>query len=85
MNRFRFQVPRSPMLLLYGDRDGALETEFLESVITALPPGSRSAVILEAGHFLQIDQPQAVCEAILEYLGSEQTHVERTGGSGDFA
>ena len=38
-----------------------------------------------AGHFLQIDRPEATCAAILDYLGHSGTSVEKTHGSTDFA
>ena len=40
----------------------------LRDVLAALPPGSRSVVIAGAGHFIQIERPQEVCDAILGYL-----------------
>ncbi|WP_172830462.1 alpha/beta fold hydrolase [Mycobacterium asiaticum] len=40
-------------------------------MIDGLPPGSRVQIIAGAGHFLQVDQPEAVCSAILDYLNGE--------------
>jgi pimeloyl-ACP methyl ester carboxylesterase len=69
-NLFRFKIPRHPMLLLYGEQDGAILPTFLNTVLEALPPGSRSRTVAAAGHFLQIDQPEAVCAAVLDYIGA---------------
>ncbi len=68
MNRFRYKIPQSPLLLICGDSDGALDAALHSEVIDTLPPGSRSIVLPGAGHFIQIEQPQAVCDAICEYL-----------------
>lgn len=68
LHRFRFKLPRSPLLVLQGEQDGAIQLGYLDGVIDALPPGSRVRTIPGAGHFLQVDQPQAVANAVLEYL-----------------
>ena len=68
LNRFRFKLPRTPLLVLHGEQDGAVQIGYLDGVIDALPPGSRVQTVPGAGHFLQVDQPEAVCAAILEYL-----------------
>lgn len=68
LHRFRFRLPRSPMLVLHGEQDGATQIGYLDRVLDALPPGSRVRRIPNAGHFIQVDQPAAVCAAILDYL-----------------
>ncbi|OBJ80139.1 alpha/beta hydrolase [Mycobacterium gordonae] len=68
LHRFRFLLPRAPLLVLHGQQDGAVQVEYLAGVIDSLPPGSRVRTVAGAGHFLQIDQPAAVCAAILEFL-----------------
>ncbi|RDH79798.1 alpha/beta fold hydrolase [Mycolicibacterium moriokaense] len=68
LHRFRFKLPRRPILTLHGEVDGAMHVGYLDRVIDALPPGSRVETIAGAGHFLQVDQPEAVCAAILKYL-----------------
>lgn len=68
LHRFRFKIPLTPVLVLHGAQDGAIQAGYLDGVIDALPPGSRVQTIPKAGHFLQVDQPDAVAEAILEYL-----------------
>ena len=71
LHRFRFRLPLVPVLALHGEQDGAVQVEYLDGVIDALPPGSRVRTIPGAGHFLQLDQPTAVCAAILDYLKVE--------------
>lgn len=68
LHRFRFRLPRVPILVLHGEQDGAIAPDYLDGVIDALPPGSRVERIPGAGHFLQLDRPDAVGEAILTYL-----------------
>lgn len=71
LHRFRFDLPRRPVLVLHGEQDGAVQVGYLDGVIDALPPGSRVQIVPGAGHFLQVDQPEAVCAAILDYLNGE--------------
>lgn len=68
LQRFWRKVPRIPMLVLHGQQDGAMQIGYLDGTLDALPPGSRLVRIPDAGHFLQIDQPDAVFTAIAEYL-----------------
>jgi pimeloyl-ACP methyl ester carboxylesterase len=68
LHRFRFKLPLTPVLVLHGELDGAVQVGYLDGVIDALPPGSRVQTIPGAGHFLQVDQPVAVSQAILAYL-----------------
>lgn len=64
----RFKLPHRPLLVLHGEQDGAIQAGYLDGVIDALPSGSRVRTIPGAGHFMQVDQPAAVCAAILEFL-----------------
>lgn len=70
LHRFRFRLPFRPMLVLHGEMDGAMQVGYLDHVLDALPPGSRVRVIPDAGHFLHVDQPEAVGSAILAYLSN---------------
>lgn len=72
LHRFRFRLPLVPVLVLHGEQDGAVQLEYLDGVIDSLPPGSRVRTIPGAGHFLQVDQPEAVCAAVLDYLRVER-------------
>ncbi|MGV9414450.1 alpha/beta fold hydrolase [Nocardia sp. NPDC003693] len=61
-----------PTLYLHGANDGCLGLEAIDPEIeNHLPPGSRGAVIAEAGHFLQVEQPGAVNTAVLEWFAGE--------------
>lgn len=62
------ELPRIPILYLHGQQDGAMQVGYTEQLLEMLPPGSCVQTFSGAGHFLQVDQPDAVCEAILRYL-----------------
>ncbi|MGB0971057.1 MAG: alpha/beta fold hydrolase [Mycobacterium sp.] len=70
LNRWRFELPRVPILHLQGAQDGAMMAGYADRIATVLPPGSRVLTIPGAGHFLQIEQPRVAADAVLDYLGS---------------
>lgn len=57
-----------PALVLVGDGDKAFKNaaEYMGIKI----PGAKSVVIKDAGHNAMMDQPDAVTDAVLEFLGS---------------
>jgi pimeloyl-ACP methyl ester carboxylesterase len=57
-----------PLLYLHGERDGCIGIESLERIRTRLLPTIRVAVLEDAGHFLQLEQPAAVHELIIRFL-----------------
>lgn len=59
--------PAVPTLYLHGTRDGALQPELGELAGASAPPGSRSAMIEGAGHFLQLERPDAVVDHIRRF------------------
>jgi pimeloyl-ACP methyl ester carboxylesterase len=64
----RIQVP---VLLLYGDRDWSREAE-RQATLREIP-GARLAMVANGGHFLPLDQPDAVVQHIRDFarhLGS---------------
>ena len=69
LHRYWLDLPRKPMLVLHGDQDGAMQVGYLEQALDFLPAGSTVQIIAGAGHFLQVDQPDAVTAAILDHLG----------------
>lgn len=72
LHRWCFEMPRVPLLHLQGEEDGAMEAEYAEPIATVLPTGSRVDFVPAAGHFLHIERPQIVAEAMLDYLGARQ-------------
>ncbi|BBY98181.1 alpha/beta fold hydrolase [Mycolicibacterium fallax] len=69
----RFDAPRGPILYLHGARDGAMQVGYAEHLLADLPDGSAVRVLPDAGHFLTLDAPDAVCAAVLEHLQTTTT------------
>jgi pimeloyl-ACP methyl ester carboxylesterase len=65
---WRAQPYRTPMLVLHGQGDGALDYRLARFTVTSLPPSSRHEIIATAGHFIHLDDPQTVSKMILEYI-----------------
>ena len=61
-------VPPQPTLYLHGDDDGCLDIALTDGVESMLSPGSRLETVKGAGHFLQVEQPDAVNRMIVEFL-----------------
>jgi pimeloyl-ACP methyl ester carboxylesterase len=68
LHSHRFKLPCRPLLYLHGDQDGAMQVAYIENLLDALPAGGRIEIIRGAGHFAQVDQPDAVATVILDYL-----------------
>ena len=65
-----------PVLYLHGTEDGCLGPDVvapggdLGNVLAALPPESHAELVPDAGHFLQLDQPNEVNARILGWLST---------------
>jgi pimeloyl-ACP methyl ester carboxylesterase len=46
-----------------------MTADFTRWVSPILPTGSRAAIVEGAGHFLALEQPEAVGSRILEFIG----------------
>lgn len=60
-----------PLLYLHGADDGCLGADVIGldgGLLDHLPPGSRAELVPSAGHFLQVEQPEKVNEAVLRWL-----------------
>jgi triacylglycerol lipase len=62
-------MPRiaAPTLVIWGERDGLFPVALAPS-IAGLTPGATLTVIPDAAHFPQIDQPEAVRDAVRAFL-----------------
>ncbi|MDT5013507.1 MAG: hypothetical protein QOH57_5124 [Mycobacterium sp.] len=58
-----------PTLYLHGNDDGCASADYAEWVEHALPPGSALHRVDDAGHFLQLEQPDVVAGHILDFIG----------------
>jgi pimeloyl-ACP methyl ester carboxylesterase len=63
------RLPTVPTLHLHGADDHALDGRLAADVARHLPPGSETAVIPDAGHFLHLEQRAEVNGRILAFLG----------------
>jgi pimeloyl-ACP methyl ester carboxylesterase len=70
LNRLWTEAPILPSLYLHGRDDGAMASAFTQWTEMALPAGSGAAIVDQAGHFLQLEQPDRVAELVLAFIGS---------------
>lgn len=57
-----------PTLYLHGRNDGCMGVGLIEGMDALFPAGLRKVVIEDAGHFLQLEQPDQVAEEVLSFL-----------------
>ena len=62
------QIPPQPLLYLHGRDDGCIGVDMAEAAIGMLQAPSRVAIVEAAGHFLQLEQPDAVNKLVLDFL-----------------
>ena len=62
--------PRIPTLYLHGREDGCMSAEFARWIGSVLPEGSDVAVVDDAGHFLQLEQPDMIAELIGRFVSA---------------
>jgi pimeloyl-ACP methyl ester carboxylesterase len=59
-----------PTLYLHGNRDGCIDLGLVTDAERHLATGSRMAVIEDAGHFPQVEQPTVVNDQILAWISA---------------
>ncbi|MGI8607045.1 MAG: alpha/beta fold hydrolase [Gaiellaceae bacterium] len=59
-----------PLLYLHGARDGCIGLDSVELVRQYFPPGTQVVVLENAGHFVQLEQPEEFNRLVLEFIGS---------------
>jgi pimeloyl-ACP methyl ester carboxylesterase len=62
-------APKLPTLYLHGRDDGCATPDYAHWVERVLPERSESAVVDDAGHFLQLEQPDVVGRHIVDFVG----------------
>ena len=63
--------PVLPVLYLHGTEDGCASSNYSRWVQRILPEGSRTELVADAGHFLQLEQPEVVARHIVDFIGSQ--------------
>ena len=58
-----------PLLYIHGVDDGCLSIDLARAAETGLTPPSRMHPIEGAGHFMNVEKPEAFNAAVLEFLG----------------
>ncbi|MFJ7248146.1 alpha/beta fold hydrolase [Kitasatospora sp. NPDC098652] len=59
-----------PVLVLVGRRSALLRPRQVVERVTALVPGVRAEILERAGHGLNLEQPEAVNERLLAFVGA---------------
>ena len=65
--------PVMPVLYLHGTEDGCASSDYSRWVERILPEGSRTELVADAGHFLQLEQPDVVARHILGFIGDPRS------------
>lgn len=60
--------PGAPVLYLHGARDGCIQARLGALYLQDVAPGSRYEQVADAGHFLQLEQPQRVGDLIADWI-----------------
>ena len=61
-------VPTQPLLYLHGTNDGCIGAEVVEAAKSMAPANVQFATVEDAGHFLQLEQPQKVNKLICDFI-----------------
>jgi pimeloyl-ACP methyl ester carboxylesterase len=61
-----------PFLYLHGARDGCIGVDVLDVVRGCFPPDAEIEILDDAGHFLQLEQPETVAVRILALLSGSR-------------
>jgi pimeloyl-ACP methyl ester carboxylesterase len=62
-------IPSQPLLYLHGRTDGCMGIEVAEAAVAEFPATATSQFVDGVGHFLHLEQPDLINDAILKFLG----------------
>lgn len=63
-------VPPQPTAYLHGADDGCMGAELAAGLLGVLPAGSQCQVLPDCGHFLHLERPDDVSQAMLDFLAT---------------
>jgi pimeloyl-ACP methyl ester carboxylesterase len=63
----RLPLIKAPTLVLWGEQDRVMPRPYADRIKQAVGPKSEIRIIKDAGHLAELDQPEAVAKAILEW------------------
>ena len=55
---------------MHGTDDGCMTVKLADRAPATLPADSRMRIVENAGHFLQLERPDAVARYIVDFVGS---------------
>ena len=62
------EYPSQPLLYLHGENDGCIGREVAEAARAMSPANVNYAFIADAGHFMQLEQPERVNDLIVNFV-----------------
>lgn len=63
----RLRLIQAPTLLLWGEQDRVMPPNYAEYFAKGISGGTETRMIAGAGHLAELDRPEAVAEAILQF------------------
>ena len=67
-SRMSGEVPTQPLLYLHGDNDGCIGREVADFAASIAPPNVEIRRVADAGHFLQLEQPDVVADHVIGWI-----------------
>ncbi len=67
-----------PLLYMHGRNDGCLDVELALAAKTYLNAESKMHIVEDAGHFMNVEQPEEFNARVLEFLGPAQPKIPAT-------
>ena len=69
-SRMGGEVPAQPLLYMHGENDGCIGVDVMESSRSMSGNNVVYEIVKNAGHFLQLEQPQVVGARIADWITS---------------
>lgn len=64
----RLPLITAPTLLIWGEADRVMPRSYADKIAKAIPDGAKISTIAGAGHLAELDQPDAVAQAVLAHV-----------------